>query len=123
MRSAGEHVEEGAFFGRVETVCAEQFQIAGERGGIAGDVDQIFGRTVAQGGYGFRQAAHAWRVDDGDRLVQIDVGQWTVLRRQKFLRGAFPQFRNQTGLLKSEISGVDGWNVAFDKRAMAEHRA
>ena len=66
MRRAGEHVEQCAFFRRVEAVCAEQFQIAGERGGIAGDVDQIFRRTVAQGGNGFRQAAHARRVDDGD---------------------------------------------------------
>ena len=74
MHRTGEHIEQCAFFGRVEAVCAEQFQIAGERGGIAGDVDQIFRRTVAQGGNGFRKAAHAGRINDGDRLVQIDIG-------------------------------------------------
>ena len=80
MRCSGEHVEEGAFFGRVEAIRTEQFQITGEGGGIAGDVDQIFRRTVAQGGNGFRQTAHARRVDDCDRLIQIDVGQRAIRR-------------------------------------------
>ena len=108
MRCSGEHVEEGAFFGLVEAVCAEQFQIAGEGGGIAGDVDQIFRRTVAQGGNGFRQTAHAGRINDGDRLIQIDVGQRAIRRRQKFLCGTFPQFCNQSSLLQGEIRSVDG---------------
>ncbi len=111
---AGEHVEEGGADGGVEGVGAEEMEVAGEGGRVAGDVEEERDAVSAEGGDDVGMAAGAGRVeDDGGALA---AERLEGLGESLLGRGA-DDVGDESGLSVIVVGGLDGGGVALDEDA------